>query len=158
RPEDLGIPKTLPHSLRALPIEERPYASAARKHGMTEGDVVALVGEMLEKGILGDPGAALEGRLAGFKENGMVVMEPAGCSDEDELELCNCAAKFPYSTHVVWREAYPRDRWRHICYFMVHATTRERIEQARLQAQETCKPRDSMVLYSLEDLKPHTVR
>ncbi len=157
-PEDLGIPKTLPHSLRALPLEERPYYSAARKHGMTEEDVVALVGEMLEKGILGDPGAALEGRKAGFTENGMVVMEPSSCGSEGELSLCECVKQFPYSTHVVWRESYPPGKWRHICYFMAHAVSRDRIERVRELAYKSCRPRDIMVLYSLEDLKPHTIR
>lgn len=155
-PEELGIPKTLPHSVRALPLEERPYASAARKHGMTEEDVLDLVNQMLEKGILGDPGAALEGRLAGFTENGMVVLEPVDCSMEEGL--CNCVRSFPYSTHVVWRESYPPGKWRHICYFMVHATSKDRIEEVRRKAEKECKPRSSMVLYSLMDLKPHVVR
>ncbi|MEB3780718.1 MAG: Lrp/AsnC family transcriptional regulator [Desulfurococcales archaeon] len=152
--EDLGIPKTLPHSLRTLPLEERPYRRVAAKHGMSEEEVIGLVKEMLYKGVLGDPGAALEGRLAGFTENGMVVLEPCN----SERRLCECISNLPYSTHVVLREPYPPGSWSHICYFMVHATSRDRIEKVRNIVVSECGPKSSMVLYSLEDLKPHVVR
>ena len=152
--EELGIPRSLPWALRILPLEERPYRRIAEKHGMSEEEVVDLAVEMLKKGVLGDPGAALEGRAAGFTENGMVVMEPAG----DEEELSECAASLEYSTHVVLREAYPPGSWRHICYFMAHATSRDRIERVKDLARRACKPKDVMVLYSIEDLKPHIVR
>jgi DNA-binding Lrp family transcriptional regulator len=152
--EQLGLPRSLPWALRILPIERRPYRRIAEKHGMSEEEVVDVAVELLKRGVLGDPGAALEGRAAGFTENGMVVMEPEG----DELSLSECAAQLEYSTHVVLREAYPPGSWRHICYFMAHATSREKIERVRRLAEETCKPRDVMVLYSIEDLKPHIVR
>jgi len=152
--EQLGLPRSLPWALRILPIEKRPYKRIAEKHGMSEEEVVDIAIELLKKGVLGDPGAALEGRMAGFNENGMVVMEPRG----DEVTLTECAARLEYSTHVVLREAYPPGSWRHICYFMAHATSRDKIERVKSLAMETCAPKDVMVLYSLEDLKPHVVR
>ena len=154
RPEDLGYPTALARLLRALPLEERPYRRVAERLGMTEADVVEAAREMLKAGVLGDPGAALDGHKAGFTENAMVVMEPSG----DEEALCECAASLPFSTHVVLREAKPRGAWRHTCYFMVHAVSPELIRQALEEARARCRPRDALAIRSLADLKPGVVR
>ncbi len=154
RPEDLGVDPLLPKLVRVLPINLEPYKGVAERLGMTESEVVEQVKLLLDKGVLMDPGAALDGHKAGFTENAMVVMEPEGDPDE----TCRRAAELPYSTHVVLRDPYPPGSWRHICYFMVHAVDRERISKIVEEARRTCKPRDVMAIFSIEDLKPGAVR
>ncbi len=153
RPEDLGINPMIPRLVRSLDIVERPYSTIASRVGLSEDEVVDLVKEMLSKGILADPGAALEGRNLGFTENAMVVME-----GEDEWRLCECASKLPYSTHVVLREPYPPGSWTHNCYFMVHATSRDKIKGIIDVVEDRCKPRSIIPIYSLADLKPGVIR
>ncbi len=154
RPEDLGIPPSLPRDLRILPLEERPYAIIASKHDLSEEEVVSLAREMLQKGILGDPGAALDGHRVGFMINGMAVV-----AGEDVEGLCDrIAESIPESTHVVLREPYPPGAWRHNCYFMIHARDRKVLEdrvRARLSAIGVG---DYIIIYSLRDLKPGVVR
>jgi len=153
KPEDLGIDPLIPKLVRALNIVERPYSLIASRVGLSEEEVVDLVREMLDKGILADPGAAIEGRAVGFNENAMVVME-----GDDEWRLCECASELPYSTHVVLREPYPPGSWTHNCYFMIHATSKDRIERVLEVAKEKCKPRSAIPIYSVADLKPGVVR
>jgi DNA-binding Lrp family transcriptional regulator len=153
-PEDLGIDPRLPRMVRVLEISERPYRKVASSLGMSEDEVVDTVKELLMKGVLSDPGAALDGHRIGFRENAMVVMEPVG----DEYEACECAAEIPYSTHVVLRGCYPEGAWRHTCYFMVHAVSRDKVERVVKWARDACPVKDVMPIYSLEDLKPGVVR
>jgi len=153
RPEDLGINPMIPRLVRSLELVERPYSMVASKVGLSEDEIVGLVKEMLDKGILADPGAALEGRSLGFTENAMVVME-----GDDDWRLCECATELPYSTHVVLREPYPPGSWTHNCYFMIHATSRSKIEGVLGDVKRRCKPRSIMPIYSLADLKPGVVR
>lgn len=153
RPEDLGINPMIPRLVRSLELVERPYSKIASRVGLSEDEVVGLVKEMLGKGILADPGAALEGRSLGFTENSMVVME-----GEDEWRLCECASDLPYSTHVVLREPYPPGSWTHNCYFMIHATSKDIIKKVIEVVKSRCKPRSLIPIYSLADLKPGVVR
>ncbi|MCE4611691.1 MAG: Lrp/AsnC family transcriptional regulator [Desulfurococcales archaeon] len=154
RPEDLGINPLLPRLVRVLPINLEPYRGVAERLGLTVEEVVDQAKTLLDKGVLMDPGAALDGHRAGFTENAMVVMEPEG----DPEETCRKAAELPYSTHVVLRDPYPPGSWRHICYFMVHAVDRGIIGRVVEEARRTCRAKDVMAIYSLEDLKPGAVR
>ena len=153
-PEDMGYPASLARSLRSLPLKPRPYQDVASRLGLKEDEVVEAARLMLEKGVLGDPGAALDGHKLGFRENAMVVMEPAGC----EEELCECAASLPFTTHVVLRDPKPRGAWKHTCYFMVHAVSKPLVGRAVEEARAKCRPRSLLVIRSLADLKPGVVR
>ncbi len=153
-PKDLGYPTALARLLRALPLEPRPYRDVASRVGLSEEEAIEAAKTMLERGVLGDPGAALDGHKLGFRENAMVVMEPAEC----EEELCECAASLPFTTHVVLRDPKPRGAWRHTCYFMVHAVSRPLINRAVEEARAKCRPKSLLVIRSLADLKPGVVR
>lgn len=154
RPEDLGYTSSIARLLRVLPLKPRPYQEIAGRLGLSEDEVIEAAKVMLDKGVLGDPGAALDGHRLGFRENAMVVMEPSGC----EEELCECAASLPFSTHVVLRDPKPRHAWKHTCYFMVHAVSRPIIERAIEEAKARCKPKSLLAIRSLADLKPGVVR
>lgn len=155
KPEELGYPTKLARALRVLPLEERPYAKVARSVGVNEVDAYKAAVKLLDAGVLGDPGAALDGHEAGFTENAMVVMEPPPGAEQT---LCECVASLPFTTHVVLREPVPPGSWRHTCYFMVHAVSRNLVEEAVAEASRTCKPLSLRVIRSLADLKPGVVR
>ncbi|MCE4625894.1 MAG: Lrp/AsnC family transcriptional regulator [Desulfurococcales archaeon] len=154
RPEDLGIPAEVLRMFRSLPIERSPYSRIAEALGVGVDEAAETAWNLLEKGLLGDPGAALDGRRVGFNENAMVVMEPSGC----EESLCQCATQLPFTTHVVLRRSIPEGAWRHTCYFMVHAVSREMIKELVGEAVEKCSPRSFHVIRSLADLKPGVMR
>jgi DNA-binding Lrp family transcriptional regulator len=147
----------LARALRVLPLEERPYAVIARRLGLTEDQAVKAVHEMLEKGILGDPGAALDGHRLGFHYNGMVTLAPKRMEQLDEL--CQWVVdNVEDATHVVKRSVTPPGAWRHLCYFMVHAVDEEIVKPV-LRRLDGCPYLDDyMVIKSLEDLLPGVIR
>ena len=154
-PGELGVDPGALRLLRSLPLEERPYRPLASRLGVGEGEAAALAWKLLDAGVLGDPGAALDGHRAGFRENAMVVMEPG---PGGEGALCECAARSPHTTHVVLRGSIPEGAWRHTCYFMVHAVDGARLSRLVEEVTGGCGPRDYMVIRSLADLKPGAVR
>lgn len=144
----------MPRELRILPLEERPYAKIAGKYGFSEEEIISLVKEMLAKGILGDPGAALNGHKIGFVVNGMVVV-----ADDSIDTLCEkIATSVPEATHVVLREPYPPNSWEHNCYFMVHARRRNILENRVKDRLLAIGAENYMIIYSIKDLKPGFIR
>ncbi len=150
RPEELGAPRGLAEKLRRLPLVEKPYNVIGEEYGLSGARVAVLAKTMLEKGVLGDPGAALDGRLVGFQYNAMAVV--AGGE-----EACECAASLEYSTHVVLRSPYPRDKWPYNCYFMVHGTSRALVENVLNVFTSRCGF-EAHPIYSIADLKPGALR
>jgi len=157
RPEDIGYSMALARALRVLPLEERPYAVIANRLGLTEEQVVAAMHKMLEKGILGDPGAALDGHRLGFVYNGMVTLAPR---DMEQLDmLCQWVVdSVEEATHVVKRSVTPPGSWRHLCYFMVHAVDEAKVKQILRRLGNCPYLNDYMVIKSLEDLLPGVIR
>lgn len=152
-PEDLGVDPRVPEMLRSLPIESRPYKAIGEKLGLSEDEVFESMLAMLRSGVLGDPGASLDGRKLGFTENAMVVAVLEGSES-----LAECLASIPYTTHVVLREIYPPGSWSFDGYAMVHATSRDKIRGVVETIRGTCGVRDLSVLFSIVDLKPEVVR
>jgi hypothetical protein len=155
RPEDLGYPSSLARSLRVLPLEERPYRRAAARHGLSETEVVEAARRMLEAGVLGDPGAALDGWKAGFRHNAMTAAAP---SNGDVEGLCKCVASKPQTTHVVLRESVPAGAWRLPCFFVIHAVSDYLLRAALDDVVESCGVGEYQPIRSLEDLKPGALR
>lgn len=155
RPEDLGYPSSLARSLRSLPLEERPYRSTSTGHGLTEAEIVEAARRMLESGVLGDPGAALDGWRLGFLYNAMTAAAP---TNGDLEGLCECVASKPQTTHVVLRESAPPDAWRLPCFFVIHAISVDLLEAALDDVVRSCRIREYQPIMSLEDLKPGTPR
>ncbi|MGC9071933.1 MAG: Lrp/AsnC family transcriptional regulator [Acidilobus sp.] len=151
---DLGVPPEVPRALARMPISRNPYAGIASRLGLDEGTLISLIPGLLKAGVLADPGAAIDGEAAGFRFNGMVLLEPEGPAES----LCEVASKYPYTTHVVLREPYPPQAWRYPCYAMIHAVRRDLVDQAASELASLAGARGYRVLYSLGDLKPRVVR
>ena len=141
--------------LRSLPLEERPYRIIGSELGVDEDYVYNMMINLLEKGALGDPGAALDGGKIGFKENVMLMAQPGAGSYED---LCRCLARAEYTTHVVQREEYPPGSCSYKCYAMVHAVDRSRLEMIIGEVLNQCRPSSWLRVKSIRDLKPGVVR
>ena len=155
RPEELGVPAEALRLLRSLPIDGgSPYTRFAERLGISVEEAVRVVGRLLEAGVLGDPGAALDGHRAGIEYNAMVTMEPRGM----EEELCSCAARYEHSTHVVQRISIPSGRWTQTCYAMLHARDESLGRRLVGGLVERCRPASYSVIRSTRDLKPGVVR
>jgi len=156
-PEDLGIPSRVARSLRVLPLEPRPYRVLAERLGLDENTLHAYMREMLAKGILADPGAALDGHKLGFKYNAMFTLAPA--SGVDLPELCRWVARsVDEATHVVERDVTPPGAWRHLCYFMFHSVDEALAEPVRERIARSRVVDDVLVIPSLRDMLPGVIR
>ncbi len=156
-PEELGVPGELPRLVKSLPIARDPYRSVAEKLGMSVEGVLEAVRLLLEKGVLGDPGAVLDGHRLGFRHNAMVIVKGVERVDR----VCDVIVEeVPEATHIVERVPYPRDTrgyWAPSCYAMIHAVSRELVEPIveRIRRLTGVEP---SVLYSVRDLKPGAER
>ena len=157
-PEELGIDPRLPQMLRSLPLEPDPYAAIGSKLGYTREEVARLATLLLDRGVLGDPGAVLDGHRIGFVYNGMIVAWPRG----QLSRLCDAIVEMvPEATHIVERRVYPRDTrstWAPSCYAMVHATSRELLEEVYGRVSSLEQVDHAAMLVSVRDLKPGAER
>ena len=157
RPEELGYSREFARSLRILPLEPHPYRVIGERHGMSEDEAFNAVQEMFQRGILGDPGAALDGHRLGFTFNAMYTLAPVEMSRL--RELCRWVVEnVPEATHIVERDATPKGAWRHLCYFMFHAVSPS-LKSVVEERLERCPLLESyLVIRSLRDMLPGVIR
>jgi len=156
-PEDLGIPSRYARSLRVLPLEPRPYRVLAAKLGLDEATLHSYMLELLDKGILGDPGAALDGHRLGFTYNAMFTLAPR---EGVELpRLCSWVVEnVDEATHVVERSVTPPGAWRHLCYFMFHSVDESKAAPVRDRISRSDVVDDVLVIPSIKDMLPGVIR
>ena len=148
--EELGVSEGLVRDLcKGLPLKPSPYSDIASKYGLALDELLELVEELLRKGVLADPGAALDGDKLGFRSNAMAVLP---CD-----ECCGWVAdNVAEATHVVLRKTVP-GKWEYPCYFMVHARRRGAVYEVARRVFENLGV-EGELLFSLENLKPGVVR
>ncbi len=157
RPEDLGVPMRVAQGLRVLPLSPRPFRELAAKYGMEERDLLAAAEELLRHGVLGDPGAALDGHRLGFRYNAMFTLAPA--EGVTLPELCRwVSSSVDEATHVVERSVTPEGAWRHLCYFMFHSVDEGLAEPVREKIARCRLVDDVLVIPSVRDLLPGVIR
>ncbi len=146
--EEIGIDGTMLRDMeRNFGIEERPFRKFAEKYGYSEGELADLIAELIEKRVVRDFYAVLNGHKAGFKENGMNLIK----TDEPEKVAERLLKKIPEITHLVQREV--PENWNYPIYFMVHAVNREIIEKIAEKAREIQGVKELRILYSLKSFK-----
>lgn len=126
--------------LQDIPIEERPFKFS----NYSENEVVDVINEMLKKGVFRDFYGVLRERAIGFNENGMNLVK-TDCPREIAKKLL----RYPQITHLVEREV--PENWKFPLYFMVHANSREKIENFKRIVCNDLNV-EILTLYSLEDL------
>ncbi len=139
--EELGIDRKLLLKLERLEVVERPFLI----DNYSEEELIDLVKELIELGVVRDFSGVLKERKIGFMENGMNVVK----TDEPE-KLARKLAKKPEITHLVERTV--PESWPYPVYFMVHATSKEPIERVRQEVSEMPEVEEIKVLYSVKDL------
>jgi len=150
--EELGIPKELLKDLSyPLQITSRPFKKIAEKYNMRESELVELLKELKEKGVIKDYGATINGDRVGIKENAMMLLN----SDDIESSCYSLAKNLKEATHVVLRE--PDKKWDYLCYAMIHASNKKIVFEVAKKAVDIAKAKSYMLLFSLENLKPGIV-
>ncbi len=131
---------------RNFGIEERPFKKF-EEYGYKEGELVDLIFELVEKRVIRDFYAVLNGQNVGFKENGMNLIK----TDNPDKVAKKLLRKFPEITHLVLRES--NKNWNYPLYFMIHAKNREIIKEIAKKAEKVRGVEEIKILYSLKSFK-----
>ena len=146
--DDLGLDGRMLRDMeRNFSVEERPFRKFAEKYGYSESELADLISELIEKRVVRDFYAVLNGQNAGFKENGMNLIRTERSEKVAEILL----KEIPEITHLVQRDV--PENWRYPVYFMVHAVNRDIIEKIADRARELDGVEELRILYSLKSFK-----
>jgi DNA-binding Lrp family transcriptional regulator len=138
---------------RDLPIDPRPFSLVADRVGVSEGELLAKVRSMRERGIIREVNAVLRHRRVGFQANALCVWRvEAGQVDEVGAMF----AGLPEVTHCYERETYPE--WAYNIYTMVHALSQEACETRIRHMSEISGVADYRIFYSTQELKKTTMQ
>ncbi|AIY90300.1 Lrp/AsnC family transcriptional regulator [Geoglobus acetivorans] len=146
--EELGIDGEMLRDMeRNFSVEERPFRKFAERYGYSEAELADLISELIEKRVVRDFYAVLNGYNAGFRENGMNLIK----TGEPEKVAKKLLKDIPEITHLVQREV--PEKWNYPVYFMIHAVNREIIEQIADRARRVEGVEKLEILYSLKSFK-----
>jgi len=131
-----------------LPLEERPFQNWAKRLGMTESELLGLISEWLQKGLMRRFAAVLNHRQVGFSANGMVVWS---CPLERIDEHGEILASHAEVSHCYHRPAY--QAWPYNLYAMVHGRTMEECRKIANKLAEAIHLHDHEILFSTREFK-----
>jgi len=136
-----------------LTVEPTPFASMADRLGTSEDALVKAAHGLVTEGLMRRYAAVLNHRRAGFGANAMSVWAvPEDRTDTYGYQLAGYAAV----SHCYRRPTYPD--WPYALFGMIHATSKERVEEAVADIQRTTGLDDYRLLYSTKEYKKIRVR
>ncbi|MEI8012372.1 MAG: Lrp/AsnC family transcriptional regulator [Candidatus Omnitrophota bacterium] len=107
------IIRALAEPLKLVP---QPYTAIAEELGMDEADLLAMIRQYKEAGVIRRVGVVLGHFKAGYTSNALVSWNVAAPDLDTQGKLL---AAFPQVTHCYVRQTYPQ--WPYSLYTMVHA-------------------------------------
>ena len=149
-PDEVALVRELQEDLD--PVEE-PFAGMAARLGIGVEDVIKGAEDLIDRGLMRRFAAVLHHRRAGFGANAMSVWRV----EEDRVdEVGYELAAYAAVSHCYRRPTYPD--WPYALFGMIHATSRERIEEAVADIQARTGLSDHRLLYSTKEYKKVRVR
>ena len=136
----------IPHSLT-------PLREIAFKLNISEDEVINILKNLKEKGIIRRFGAVLRHQKAGLKENGMIVWN---IPDEKVEEIGEKFASFKEVTHCYERPRF--EGWNYNVYTMVHGKSKREIEDFAKKLSEISGINDYRILYSIKEFKKSSMK
>ncbi len=140
------IQEDIPHSLI-------PFKDISQKLNISEEEILTLLKNFKEKGIIRRFGAVLRHQKAGLKENGMIVWN---IPDDKVEEIGNKFASFKEVTHCYERPRFKG--WNYNVYTMVHGKSKDEIENFARKLSELSGIKDYRILYSLKEFKKSSMK
>lgn len=133
-----------------LPVVSKPFHKLAEKYNIEANNLLQTVNEMIKCGLIRDFGAFLNPISIGFKENAMIYLQ---VNPDDASRICELISEnFEEVTHCIEREIVP-EKWEFPVYFVVHAISRDKIEQVVRRVTNFVRVKKYVALYSIRNLK-----
>lgn len=149
-----GKEKAVIHALSGdLPLSPHPFGEIAANVGMTEPEVLRMVRDFADRGLIRRFGAVLVHQRSGFTANAMLVWRFEGPMVREAGELF---ATLPYVTHCYQRDEAPG--WPYNLYTMIHAGSRGELLAMAEEMARLSGGKDWSVLESVKELKKDSIR
>jgi DNA-binding Lrp family transcriptional regulator len=136
-----------------LPLVERPFAAEAERIGVSERDVIDMLGSFKERKLMRRFAAVMNHRTAGFKANAMGVWAvPADRLDDLGPQMAGFAAV----SHCYRRPTY--EDWPYSVFTMVHGRSARDCEATIDAIREETGVDEYALLWSVKEYKKTRVR
>ena len=133
---------------QGIPLVPAPYSLIAADIGIAEGELLARLRHMRERGMLRKMGAVLQHRSAGFHGNALCCWK---IEDDRVKEVAGRMASCSFISHVYLRQRH--ERWPYNLYTVFHSHTREEcLERIKTMARELGLA-EYLVLFSRKNWK-----
>lgn len=136
-----------------MPLVERPFSVFASELHMEEEEVIMKLRHFRKEGIMRRFAAVLYHRNAGFVANGMVVWNVPGDMIE---EAGRRIASYKAVSHCYERTT--DSLWQYNLFSMLHARTKEELEDTVRIISSDIKIKDFAILYSTREFKKKRVK
>lgn len=135
---------------QGLPLTSRPYQVLAQQTGMQEEQVLQLIGQWQQEGLIRRMGAIVDHHRLGYSANAMVVFDVPG-SQADELGAALAASG---QVSLCYRRPR-RPGWPYNLFCMIHGRCRDQVLQqiAQLKQHHHLAQLPSEVLFSKQQFK-----
>jgi siroheme decarboxylase len=138
---------------RDLPIASRPFQALAERLGAAEGEVLAAILSLKDKGYIRRFGATLRHQLSGFGANALVVWV---IPEAELFRLGRKLAGHRAVTHCYARK--PAPGWPYNLYTMIHGKSPGDITALAAEMARDIGVADYDLLFSERELKKTTMR
>lgn len=107
-----------------LPLVPEPYAELAERAGMSEAELIAGIGELVDRDVIKRFGIVVRHHELGYRANAMVVWD---VPDTDVREVGRLMASFPFVT-LCYRRPRRLPLWPYNLFSMIHGKDRRSVE------------------------------
>lgn len=132
-----------------LPDSLTPYADLAEQAGMTEAQVLDLLGRLKASGAIRRFGASIKHQKTGWTHNAMVAWKVM----PDQVDDCGRkAAEHSHISHVYYRPSSAPD-WPYEMYTMIHGRSEAECLGVVEDVRRATSLKEHAILRSLKELK-----
>lgn len=131
-----------------LKLTKRPFKSIANQLEISEKELIKLIKEYKNEGIIRRFGAVLNHRRIGFKVNALVCWKTGKKRINAIFDIIN---RFPQVSHCYLRATY--SSWPYNLYTMVHAGSKKEIFRIIQKIASEIKVKEYKALFTLKEYK-----
>ena len=136
-----------------IPITPKPYEAMAQRLNITEEEVLQILQDLCDRGVIRRFGATLRHQKSGYSANAMVAWQVA----EERIETVGAImAAFKQVSHCYRRN--PTGTWPYNLYTMVHATDETSCINTARRMSEEAEVDTYRLLFSRRELKKTSMK
>ncbi len=136
-----------------LPLSTRPFLELEKRFGIPEEEILNVLRDLKDKGVMRRFSAILRHRRAGFKANGMIVWR---VERERVEEVGRYLAGFKAVSHCYERTT--GGGWNYNLFSMVHGREKSQVDEFAEKVAGELSVEEFRILYSLREFKKRRIR